>query len=121
MLPDRRPAIGGLSCNGSVPVKLVLFAAAAVLAASPALADCRSDINAQVEKVNAATQALNAQANAPMPDQCRTGKQLIADSKRLNTLYRTCRTAVKLTDEDLRQFDQRVQTADQDYAARCGG
>ncbi|MGK9171191.1 hypothetical protein KXR53_33175 [Inquilinus limosus] len=102
-------------------MKLVLLAAAAVLAASPAFADCQTDAQVQSEKVRTATQALRNQANAPMADQCRTGMGLIAESKRLNAIYRTCQTQLQLTAQDLQQFEQRIQAADQEYATRCGG
>ena len=102
-------------------MKLVLLAAAAVLAASPAFADCQSDAQVQSEKVRTAHQLLSNQANAPMAEQCRTGSTLIAEAKRLNTIRRNCQAELQLTAQDLQQQDQRLQAADQEYAARCGG
>lgn len=102
-------------------MKLVLIAAAAVLAASPALADCRSDAQVQSEKVRTEHQLLNNQANAPLAEQCQTGSRLIAEAKRLNSIRRTCQAQLQLTAQDLQQQDQRIQAADQEYAARCGG
>lgn len=102
-------------------MKFTLLAAAAVLAASPAFADCRSDAQVQSQRVRAATQTLNDQANAPMADQCRTGVGLIAEAKRLNTIRQNCQAELQLTAQDLQQAQQRIQAADQEYTARCGG
>ena len=102
-------------------MKLALLAAAAVLAASPAFADCSSDAQAQAQKVRSTHQMLGSQANAPMAEQCQTGSSLIAETKRLNTIYRTCQTQLQLTAQQLQDMDQRIQQADQEYATRCGG
>lgn len=102
-------------------MKLALLAAVAVLAAAPAFADCRTDAQAQADKVTAATQALNAKASAPMAEQCQVSVGLIAESKRLNQIYKTCRTDLKLTDAQLQDFDQKLAAADQEYSTRCGG
>ncbi|MBW8727420.1 MAG: hypothetical protein JF625_20010 [Inquilinus limosus] len=102
-------------------MKLALLAAAAALVAAPAFADCQSDAQVQTQKVRTATQTLQDQANAPLSDQCRTGMGLIAEAKRLNTIHRNCQAQLQLTPQDLQQADQRIQAADQEYAARCGG
>jgi hypothetical protein len=102
-------------------VKLLLLAAATVLAASPALADCRSDAQTQAEKVRVARQELSTQSGAPMADQCRTGLGLIAESKRLNAIYRTCQADLSVSDQELQAFTQRIMAADQEYSARCSG
>jgi hypothetical protein len=102
------------------PVKLVLLAAAAVLVAAPAFADCQSDAQVQAEKVRTAQQLLSNQASAPMTEQCRTGSTLIAEAKRLNTINRNCQGQLQLTAQDLQRADQRIQAADQEYATQCG-
>lgn len=102
-------------------MKLALLAAAAALVAAPAFADCLSDAQLQTQKVRTATQTLEGQANAPLADQCRSGLGLIAEAKRLNTIHRNCQAELQLTAQDLQQADQRIQAADQEYAARCGG
>lgn len=102
-------------------MKLALLAAAAVIVATPAFADCQSDAQVQAQKVRAATQTLQEQSNAPMADQCRTGMGLIAEAKRLNTIRQNCQAELQLTAQDLQQADQRIQAADQEYTARCGG
>jgi hypothetical protein len=102
-------------------VKLVLLAAAAVLAASPVFANCQSDAQVQAEKVRTAQQLLSNQANAPMPEQCRTGSTLIAEAKRLSAINRNCQAQLQLTAQDLQRTDQRIQAADQEYATQCGG
>ena len=104
-----------------IAVKLLLLAAATILAASPALADCRSDVQAQTQKVRAARDTLSTQTNAPMADQCRTGMGLIAESKRLNAIYRACQTDLRVSDQEMQQFDQRITAGDREYSARCGG
>jgi len=119
----RRSAAEGEPCQpeGEYPVKLVLLAAAAVLAASPAIADCQSDAQVQAEKVRTAQQLLGNQASAPMAEQCRTGSTLIAEAKRLNAINRNCQAQLQLTAQDLQRADQRIQAADQEYATQCGG
>ncbi|WP_225765453.1 hypothetical protein [Inquilinus sp. Marseille-Q2685] len=102
-------------------MKLVLITAAAVLAASPAFADCQSDAQAQTDKVRTEHQLLSNQANAPLAEQCQTGSRLIAEAKRLNAIRRNCQAQLQLTAQELQQQDQRIQAADQEYTARCGG
>ena len=102
-------------------MKLTFLAAAAILAASPAFADCRSDAQAQAERVRAAHQMLSDQANAPMAEQCRTGASLIAEAKRLNTIQHNCQTQLQITVQQLQDSDQRIQAANQEHAARCSG
>ncbi|MGK9234205.1 hypothetical protein KXS07_21845 [Inquilinus limosus] len=102
-------------------MKLVLFAAAAVLAATPAFADCQTDAQAQAQKVRTAHQLLSNQANAPMTEQCRTGATLIAEAKRLSAIQHNCQAQLQLTAQQLHDADQRIQAADQEHATRCGG
>ncbi|MGK9169383.1 hypothetical protein KXR53_23920 [Inquilinus limosus] len=103
-------------------MKRIPFAAAiATLAASPAFAACTSDAQTQSQKVMTLSQALAGKAQASKDEQCSAIKEVMAETKKLNELYKTCKAELNLTDAQIQQIDQQVTSGDQAYAAQCGG
>ncbi|WP_225771898.1 hypothetical protein [Inquilinus sp. Marseille-Q2685] len=103
-------------------MKRILFAAAiASLAASPAFAACTDDVQAQSQKVMTLSQTLAGKAQASKDEQCSAMKDVMAETKKLNELYKTCKSELNLTDAQIQQVDQQVTTGDQAYSAQCGG
>jgi hypothetical protein len=103
--------------------RIVLAAAIAVLAASPAFAGCTEDAQAQAQKVTTLSQGLMAklQAQAPQAEQCPAMKEVMDETQKLVGMYKGCQADLKLTDAQLQQLDQQVATGQQGYSAQCGG
>ncbi|MGK9230755.1 hypothetical protein KXS07_05310 [Inquilinus limosus] len=102
-------------------MKRILFAAAiATLAASPAFAGCTDDAQAQSQKVMSLSQTLAGKATAAKDEQCSAMKEVMAETRKLNDLYKTCKAELNLTDAQIQQIDQQVTSGDQAYTAQCG-
>ena len=103
-------------------MKRIVFAAViATLAAPPAFAGCMEDAQTQAQKVMTLSQALAGKAQASKDEQCSAMKDVMAETKKLSALYKTCQSDLKLTDAQLQQIDQQTATGDQAYTAQCGG
>lgn len=103
--------------------RILLAAAIATLAASPAYAGCTEDAQAQAQKIQTLTQETmtKMQAGASKDEQCSASKGLMDETKKLVEIYKTCKAELNLTDAQIQQVDQQVATGDQSYAQQCGG
>ncbi|OWJ65315.1 hypothetical protein [Inquilinus limosus] len=101
--------------------RILLAAAIATLAASPAFAGCVEDAQAQAQKVQTLSQGLMSKAQAPQAEQCSAMKEVMDETQKLVGLYKGCQADLKLTDAQIQQLDQQVATGQQGYSAQCGG
>lgn len=101
-------------------MKPYVLAFAATLVATPAFADCTADLQEQSNKVSEATQAVSATAQGSMEEQCASNGELLAQTKQLVDIYDRCQSELGITQEQIDQMRQQIESADINYQSQCG-
>lgn len=100
-------------------MKHYVLAFAAALVATPAFADCTSDLQEQSNKVSEATQAVSASAQGSMDEQCKTNGDLLEQTKQLVDVYDRCQSELGITQQQIDQMRQQIDSAEINYNSQC--
>jgi hypothetical protein len=100
---------------------LILAVVLTPLLAVPAFAGCTEDFQAQTDAIPPLQSAYMLKLGAPQAEKCAASKTLLDAYAKLDALYKTCKSELKLTDSLIQQQDDVVADQQKSYAGECGG